>query len=107
MAAHSFNWRENATMEHDKFNAYTNDFDADEDKDIAQRGPAILLYFFIQKSLIRIFIVLAVLSAPMIFIYSAFGGIDNSSDISTISTTSFGNMGFPEAICAREALTKT
>jgi hypothetical protein len=78
----------------------------DED-DIAlmSYGPGVSLYFNIQKKLITMFLIFSVFASIMMYIYSQQGGMNYLEDHPFIHKTSFGNMGFPSAICSRRLMT--
>jgi hypothetical protein len=70
-------------------------------KDIVSLGPGIQLYFELQFRLIKVFSILSLLSMAMMAIYASFGGMEHAENQTFFHKVSFGNMGFPEAICSK------
>lgn len=67
-------------------------------------GPGIHLYFEVQRKLIKLFAIISLISVFMMVIYASFGGMSYLETQTIWHKVSFGNMGFPEAVCAKDLL---
>jgi len=67
-------------------------------------GPGIYLYFELQKKLIKVFALLSIMSIFMMCIYASYGGMSYLPTQTFWHKVSFGNMGFPEAVCSKDIL---
>ena len=70
------------------------------DRELANYGPGVVVYFDLQIKLIKLFCVLSLFSIGMMVIYAKIGGWQSVIETDTlIQKTSFGNMGFPRTYC--------
>ena len=72
---------------------------------VLKYGVGMKEYFFIQTSLIKSFLVLALLATIQMIIMGGFDGLDYLGEsVSFAAKVSFGNMGFAQFLCSREII---
>ena len=69
-------------------------------------GAGIVTYYRMQRKLIRLFCVLALLASVQMIIFWLFGGLDHMSnaDVGVYARTSFGNIGFSKVVCFKQTI---
>jgi hypothetical protein len=84
--------------------AEPDDDDDPDDGDVSEYGPGVAIYFDMMLKLFHIFILFTIISIPMMITYGLVGGNNAYSFQDIQLMLSFGNMGFPQAVCSKSVL---